>query len=477
MREVDRTAPEPVDVLVARAGAAVAREAVAIMGGTYGRRVVVVAGKGNNGADGRDAARRLTRRGVRVTVVDAAATPSPPTLPVADLVIDAAYGTGFRGEYEAPDPGGAPVLAVDIPSGVDGLTGRCGPGAVSADRTVTFAALKPGLLFADGPTRAGALVVADIGLDVSSGGRSHTGLVEGTDVARWLPVRDRDAHKWRSAVWVVAGSPGMTGASHLCARGAMRAGAGTVRLGTPGAVDQSCLSIAPEIVIRPLSIDGWEKEVLDDLGRCRALVVGPGLGRSPAIAASVQRLLCLAAQVPAVVDADALWALGDEAEAASVMAHRRAPTILTPHEGEFTAMTGGSLPDDRLAEVRRLAAALGVTVLLKGPVTVVADPTGATLLCNQGDARLATAGTGDVLSGVAGAFLAQGLDALEAGAAAAYVHGAAGRHGWSRGLVAGDVAELIPAALADLANPSSNFPRYWSPDDTFRGKFGSVGGT
>src|SRR5688500_1116785 len=164
MSAVDAAAPEPVEVLIERAGAAVAHQALRLLGGGYGRRVVVLAGKGNNGADGRAAARRLRRRGVRVEEVDAASRPAE--LPRADLVIDAAYGAGFRGEYLAPDPGGVPVLAVDTPSGIGGLTGEEHGRALAAQRTITFAALKPGLLFEPGRSRAGRVVIADIGLDV-----------------------------------------------------------------------------------------------------------------------------------------------------------------------------------------------------------------------------------------------------------------------------------------------------------------------
>ena len=166
MGAIDAAAPEPVEVLIGRAGAAVARAVVDLLGGTYGRRVVVLAGKGNNGNDGRDAARRLRRRGMRVHVLDAADLPE--VLPACDLVIDAAYGTGFRGEW-TPPTAPAPVLAVDIPSGVDGLTGQMPGGALTAARTVTFAALKPGLLLRPGADRAGQVDVADIGLDVSGG--------------------------------------------------------------------------------------------------------------------------------------------------------------------------------------------------------------------------------------------------------------------------------------------------------------------
>ncbi|CAN5817404.1 hypothetical protein BH23ACT1_BH23ACT1_12710 [soil metagenome] len=189
MRALDAAAPEPVETLVARAGGAVARAAVDLLGGTYGRRVVVVAGKGNNGADGREAARRLRRLGVRVTVVSAA---DPEPVPSGDLVIAAAYGTGFRGSWSIPDLGDVPVLAVDIPSGVDGLTGGAGE-ALAARRTVTFSALNPGLILVRGRELAGEVTVADIGLDASVS--AHAFLVTDADVAGWLPERPPEAHK------------------------------------------------------------------------------------------------------------------------------------------------------------------------------------------------------------------------------------------------------------------------------------------
>jgi NAD(P)H-hydrate epimerase len=443
MAAIDRDAPEPVEVLVARAGQAVATAAAAMMGGTYGRRVLVVAGKGNNGADGRYAAGRLARRGVRVAIVDAADSPRhvPDGL---DLVIDAAYGTGFRGEYEAPDSRGVPVLAVDIPSGVDGLTGAAGRSAAGADRTVTFAAHKPGLVFPPGRERAGVVEVADIGLDVS-GATIH--LVEWDDVAGWVPRRPVDSHKWKSAIWVVAGSAGMTGAAHLAARAAMRAGAGTVRLGIPG------VPPAPpflEIVGRSIPGEDWDADVLSDLRRAKALVVGPGLGREDATGAAVRKLVAgpEAAAVPLVVDADGLHALGRADQAASLLGRRTAPSVLTPHDGEYERMAGHPPGADRIAAARDLAYRTGATVLLKGPTTVVADPAGEVLVCTEGDERLATAGTGDVLAGVVGAYLAQGLDGLQGAAGAAFVHGRAGHLGWRHGLVAGDLLDLLPAVLA-----------------------------
>lgn len=441
MKVIDAAAPEPVEVLIERAGAAVARAALDILGGAYGRRVVVVAGKGNNGADGRAAGVRLRRRGVRVEIVDAGDAPGQ--VPQCDLVVDAAYGTGFHGDYRAPDPGDATVLAVDIPSGVDGVTGEAGDGAVSADVTVTFAALKPGLLFDEGSARSGQVQLVDIGLD-TSGATIH--LVERSDVVEWLPPREANAHKWSSAVWIVAGSGGMPGAADLCASAAMRAGAGTVRLGVPGEANpQPPL----EVVGRPLPGEGWEPHVLEELERFAALVVGPGLGRTDRTRESVRRVVA-EARLPIVVDADGLFALGDADSAAKVVAARGGrPTVMTPHEGEFERLAGHPVGGDRVGATRQLAAAVGATVLLKGPTTVVADPDGRVLVSTTGDARLATAGTGDVLAGIAGAFLGRGLDGLHAAAAAAHVHGAAGHLGWPVGLVAGDLLDLLPAVLSE----------------------------
>ncbi|HEY2427856.1 MAG TPA: NAD(P)H-hydrate dehydratase, partial [Acidimicrobiales bacterium] len=409
MREADARAPVPVDVLVVRAGRAVSGAAVRLLGGAYGRRVAVIAGKGNNGADARAAAGFLARRGARVTLLEAAAGGA---VKGSDLVIDGAYGTGFHGSYPAPDPGGAPVLAIDIPSGVNGDTGVAAPGAVRADATVTMAALKPGLLVGEGRERAGVVEVADIGLPV---GATAAHLVGDEDLG-WIPSRPLTTHKWASAVWVVAGSPGMRGAPALCARAAQRAGAGMVRLGTPGLLASE--HPPGEAVAVGLPADGWDEEVLGELGRFKALVMGPGLGRSEAVRRAVRGLVA-AATVPTVVDADGLNALGEAAGIAPLVAARPAgagPVVLTPHDGEFTRLAGHPPGEDRMAAARDLAARCGAVVLLKGSTTVVAAPDGDVLLVTAGDARLATAGTGDVLSGVIGAFLAVGISGLRAAA-------------------------------------------------------------
>lgn len=446
MAAIDAAAPEPLDELVARAGWAVARAALDLLGGTYGRRVVIVAGKGNNGADGRAAARVLRRRGVRCTVLDAATATAPAVLPPADLVIDAAYGTGFRGSYDAPTPAdpATPVLAVDIVSGIDGTTGVASGSPATATVTVTFAALKPGLLLADGAERSGRIEVADIGLDVSSA-RAH--LVTDADLARWAPPRARATHKWRHAAWIVAGSPGMTGAAHLAVRGAQRAGAGYVRLSTPGSDTDR---FAPtEAVVVALPAAHWAGPVIEDAGRFAALAVGPGLGSDDDDAAQV-RAVVADVRAPMVVDGDGLRALGRDA--GRIVAERTStagPVVLTPHDGEYEALVGRPPGADRFAAARYLAAATGAVVLLKGPTTIVARPDGPARAVTAGDARLATAGTGDVLTGIVTALLAQGLPADVAAAAAAHVHGRAGALASPRGLVAGDVADHLPAALVE----------------------------
>lgn len=435
MRSVDEASPEPTEELVRRAGAAVARTALRMMGGGYGRRVVVVAGKGNNGADGRAAAERLRRSGARVWVTDASEAPG--RLPRCDLVIDAAFGTGFRGDYQAPDPGGVPVLAVDIPSGVNGLTGEAGDGAVTARATVTFAALKPGLLLGSGPERTGPVELVDIGLDV---GRAGIHLVQDEDVAAALPPRPRDAHKWRTAVYVVAGSPGMMGAPMLVSRAALRAGAGYVNLGVPG-VPPGQMPPGSEVVGRPLPAEAWALDVVEGAERCKAMVVGPGIGREEKTLGEVKRLLSEAA-VPVVVDGDALAAVDEPLEGAAV---------LTPHAGEYERLAGEPVGADRIAAARTLASRLGAVVLLKGATTVVAEPQGGVLMSVTGGPRLATAGTGDVLSGIVAAFLAQGVDTFLAAGLAAHVHGSAANLGPRLGLVAGDVVELLPRWLSEHA--------------------------
>ena len=441
MQAVDARAQAdtPLEQLVERAGTAVAGAALELMGGAYGRRAVLVCGKGNNGADGRVAARLLAGRGVRVTVVapgevDALGMSGPPV----DLVVDAAFGTGFRGAYDAPRVApGIPVLAVDIPSGVEGDTGRATGTVLPATATVTFVALKPGLVQGDGATLAGDVRVVDIGLPVGS---HRVDVVDDGDVADLVPDRDPGGNKWVAAVLVVAGSPGMTGAAALSARAAYRAGAGMVRLGVPGG-DPAALP-ADEAVGITLPAVGWADLALSAADRCHAVVAGPGLGRGTGVGAEV-RALVASSPVPVVVDADGLFALGRLDGAVAT----RSPVVLTPHDGEYARLCDSPPGPDRIDAARRLAAASGMVALVKGPTTAVADPSGRVLLARSGTPSLATAGTGDVLSGVIGALLARGVPPLEAAALGAHLHGRAGALGHRSGLVAGDLPDLVARVL------------------------------
>ena len=436
MAEIDAAAPEPTEVLIERAGAAVARAAVAVMGGRYGRRAVVLAGPGNNGSDGRAAARRLRRGGVRVRVISA--TDAPPQLPPADLYIDAAFGTGLSRPYTPPERGrpDAPVLAVDIPSGLDGLSGELVGGPVwTAQHTVTFAALKPGLLFGAGPSACGDVEVADIGLPIGGEGGDARGQVGdvGGEVGEFggedgdacalmtdadiepLPTGTGATHKWQAAALVVAGSAGMGGAASLACAAALRSGARIIHLSASADVG----AVAPAEVVRsepPLAIAA---------GRFAVCATGPGLGTDDAAAARLADVLALG--LPAVVDADGLRLLRAPAVAATMDRRRRdsLPTVLTPHDAELEALVSARPGPDRIAAARSAAAELGAVVLLKGGPTVVADPHGRTRIVSSGDARLATAGTGDVLTGViAGRLAAFGPERLlDRVAEAAHLHG------------------------------------------------------
>jgi ADP-dependent NAD(P)H-hydrate dehydratase / NAD(P)H-hydrate epimerase len=450
MRAADAAALATVshETLVDRAGTAAAHAALRLLGGAYGRRVVVVAGKGSNGADGRVAAAYLSGRGARVRVVEASDMEGGQLLPPCDLVIDAAYGTGFRGSYDAPAvPSGAAVLAIDIPSGVDADSGDAPGAAVQADRTVTFAALKPGLLQGRGAVCSGTVEVADIGIAFPT---PQALLVEDADVAL-VPARSRQVNKWTTAVGVAAGSPGMEGSAILCTRGAMAAGAGMIRLGSPGS---PAAAWPTEVVRMHLPSEGWADAFVEASAKCKAVVLGPGLGTGEATAEEI-RAVVAAVPVPLVIDADALSALGGATAARVLIDKRNGPSILTPHDGEYARVYGSAPTDDRLASARALARATGAIVLLKGSLTAVASPGGDAaapdvLLAAAGGPSLATAGSGDVLSGIIGAFCARGLPALEAAALGAHVHGRAASLGPAQGLVAGDLPELVADFLSEM---------------------------
>jgi NAD(P)H-hydrate epimerase len=415
-----------VDALMQRAGAAVALEALQRF--PDARRILLVAGKGANGGDGRIALERLQAQG-RQAVDDE-----------PDLVIDALLGTGLTGaprddaarEIERVNSAGAPVLAVDIPSGVNASTGEVAGAAVRADVTVTMHGRKVGLALAPGRFHAGDVVVADIGLEL---GDTAMCLVSDEILVHVPRKRAEDTKYTAGSVLVVGGSRGMTGAAALAARAAFRADAGYVAIAAPGESLPVLETLVVEAVKRPL------EEVFDAVSRARALALGPGLGRERK---QLVRQLLTETDVPAVVDADALFELEPF--------ERDAPTVLTPHAGELARLLGEEsawVDAHRLAALDRATETYGCTVLLKGADTLIGAPGEGVLVCDLGPAGLATAGTGDVLTGIVAAFVAKGMEPRLAAAAAAAAGGTAASLAPQQvGLVASDVVAALPRALA-----------------------------
>ncbi len=443
-------------VLIDRAGRAVARGALDLLGGTYGRRVVVLAGPGNNGADGLVAGRWLAARRVGVDVIHI-----PLRIPFArvercigraDLVIDAMFGTGLARPLTDEVIAivellrGRRVLAADIPSGIDGATGRALPVGVAAERTVCFQALKPGLLFEPGRAHCGAVDVVDLAIPATSAVLA----VDRRDVERL--ERSPAAHKWSASVLVVGGSSGMTGAPMLAARAAQRSGAGMVVVALAGAAAER--AGGAEVVTRRFAADPDGSFAVEAAGplleathRFGAVVLGPGISAAIGPEAVVGSLTAAVAR-PIVIDADALGHLGRDPAALRVRhAAGLIEPVLTPHDGEYERLAGRAVGDDRVGATRDLAARLHAVVLLKGPGTVVAAPSGQVRVVAEGDSSLATAGTGDVLAGMIGAALAAGRDPFTAAWTAAVVHGVTGsRSPFGAGTIASDLIAALPVA-------------------------------
>ena len=406
MRDADAAAVSRrgTEALVAAAGTSVALLAQQLLRGCYGRRVAVVVGPGLNGADGRVATAWLRARGALVEVV--AWDQAPPVLDGYDLVIDAAFGLGCSRPYAAPSVSpGTLILAVDLPSGVEADSGELLGSPMRASATLALGAYKPAHFTGPAADFCGELHFA--GLDIVTNFRD--GLVEDSDLAT-LVHSDRSDHKWKYALQALVGSTLMPGAAELVLRGALAGGASMIRFESRGDVASS-VELPPEVVhVKNVEIDR----------RCRAVVAGPGLGPD---AASWLRDRLSDAPCPVVLDADGL-----DRSLINDLSPRNGSWVLTPHEGEFERLTGSPRPTDRFAAVRTLARETGCVVLLKGPRTVIANPSGTLRVVTSGTSSLATAGTGDVLSGLLGATIARGHDPLEAAALAAHLHGRAGSH-------------------------------------------------
>jgi ADP-dependent NAD(P)H-hydrate dehydratase / NAD(P)H-hydrate epimerase len=420
-----------VETLMERAGRAVAEAVLTQYPDAH--RIVGVCGKGANGGDGRIALRVLAEAG-RET--------SDELNRDADLVIDALFGTGFHGE---PRPEAAalieqinsvdvPVVAVDLPSGVDASTGEVAGVAVRAEVTVTMHARKVGLVVAPGRFVAGEVELADIGL--ASAETAHR-LVSDEILGLVPRRREGDTKYTAGSVLVVGGSPGLTGAACLAAEAAFRADAGYVAVSVP----EASLPVLETLLIEAVKAP---RERIDELAdRASSLALGPGLGRGREEHALVRRLLA-ERELPAVVDADALFELEPERWPAA--------RVLTPHAGELARLLGEDskwVDAHRLEALRRAVERFDCVVLLKGADTLVGAPGEGVLVCSSGTPALATAGTGDVLTGVIAAFLAKGMDARLAAAAGAIAHGRAAQLAPHQvGLVASDLIDSLPLALS-----------------------------
>lgn len=479
------------DELMEAAGWEVADATMRLVGGAYGRRAVVVCGKGNNGGDGLVAARYLDGAGVRTTVLSVEGGLREPAaanlrrlehttvrtrpfsaaalereLARSDVAVDAVFGIGFRGVPEgahaeaivALNASPAPVVAVDMPSGVDGATGAVEGDAVQADLTVTFGAPKPGLVLLPGAMFAGVVEVEPIGFPPDLI-RGDLHLIEASDVAQIIPARAVDTHK-RAAGYaaVIGGSRLMTGAPALAGTAAYRIGAGLVALAVPervlpvvqGALREAVFVGLPETDAG--SAAGGSDRLDEVLSQAGAVGIGPGMTIDGRTSGWIRELV-RSSEIPVVLDADGLNAFTGQVDD---LADRKADLILTPHTGEFARLAGlptSEVAADRVRHVRDLASRTSAAVLLKGSRTLIASPDGVVRINPTGGPSLATGGTGDVLTGMITGLIARGCSPLDAASAAAFVHGLAGRTAADRrgdGATAVDVLEAVPDALREV---------------------------
>jgi NAD(P)H-hydrate epimerase len=503
MREGDRRATEesgiPGILLMENAGFQAARAARELLPLPRARPVAIVCGTGNNGGDGLVLARHLAALGAKVTVylagkagriAGAARTmleawqgrggtcleELPASLEGYALVVDAVVGTGSSGALRSPakeaveliNRASCPVLSLDLPSGVDADTGAVAGPAVRASMTVTFAALKPGLLFFPGAGLAGRVVVAGISLPSTALSGVTTQVTTASLARQLLPPRRPDAHKGsHGRVLVIGGSSGLTGAAALAATAALRAGAGLVTVATPARLQGVMACKLTEAMTFPLP-DTAEGTVCAEavtvaLERARgasAVVLGPGLGQGAGPREFARAFSCRC-PAPLVVDADALSMVEPEVD-------RDSPLILTPHPGEASRLLQCEVAEiaaDRLLAARELAARYRAVVVLKGARTVVTAPGSGAFIDPTANPALATGGTGDVLAGAIGALLAQGCPPLEAAVAGVYLHGVSGglasRELGDAGVLAQEVAEALPRARRAVLEAPGECPWLW----------------
>ncbi|MDE0298788.1 MAG: NAD(P)H-hydrate dehydratase [Candidatus Poribacteria bacterium] len=476
------------------------------------RSVGVIVGKGNNGGDGLALARQLCHEGYAVKIVlvspperfsgdaltnlqvarnlglpilEVLSEPGPKNLGKeiisCDLIVDAIFGTGLRGGIEGHirdvidwlNSGERPIVAIDLPSGLNADTGGVEGACICADRTVTIGLPKRGTLLYPGAQSVGALEIADIGFPhsiVESQG-IPVNWTQAAQASDWIPSRPAYSHKGTyGRVLLLAGSPGMTGAAVLASQASIRTGTGLVTLGIPESLNSIVEASLAEVMTIPLSetTEGTlalaaKSQILEFVERTAPiLAIGPGLSRNPETVRLVHSLI-LEIDRPTVIDADGLNALAEgksnrssaqSKKADNILSHLPTHTILTPHPGEMARLTGLSVRDiekDRIGVSREFAREHEVTLVLKGVPTIIALLTGEVWINSTGNAGMATGGMGDVLTGLIAGLMAQGLQVAEAGVLGAYLHGLAGdisaESTGMHGLIAGDVLESIPEAI------------------------------
>lgn len=505
MREIDQTATQlygiPGIVLMENAGGEIARKIQSILGEVPGKKVCIFAGKGNNGGDGYVVARHLFNQGAKVKVfllgssknitgdakinLDIITNMEINILEItserdwdqvkiavafADCLLDGILGTGFRGAIdgevaraiEIMNNSGRAIVAVDIPSGVDANTGQVRGGAVKACHTVTLGLPKPGLLLYPGAAYAGVITVANIGLPSSLllDNEIKQNMITAAEVRNLLPPRQADAHKGSCGkVLIVAGSQGLTGAAALSSQAALRAGAGLVTLGIGESLHDIMEAKLTEVMTKPLpeiikgAIGRKAVPYIEEFaGECNVLAIGPGIGRQEETMTAVRELV-KSVSCPLVIDADGLQSLVGFTE---ILPDLSGVAVLTPHPGEMARLIGLSperINQDRIGIARQAAGQWGSIVVLKGARTVIAFPDGEVYINTTGNAGMATGGTGDVLTGVIAAFIAQGLSSHAAAVAGVYIHGLAGdiaAHNGGIGLTASDVIQALPAAILGI---------------------------
>jgi NAD(P)H-hydrate epimerase len=485
MGRADRLAIEggvPGATLMENAGRAVAEEVARRF--PDAETVAVLCGPGNNGGDGFVAARHLAERGYKVRLGldgDAARLPEdaalmakrfagkseplgPDLLSAADVVVDALFGAGLARPIEGKlarlidrvNASGLPVVAIDVPSGIDGTTGEARGAAVEAEATVTFFRFKPGHLLLPGRTHCGVLSLADIGIP-----RSVLAAIApktfANEPALWLdvfPWPKDEGHKYaRGHVVVVSGPIYSTGAARLGARGALRAGAGLVTVASPRDALQVNAAQLTAIMVREADDARGLKALLADK-RKNALLIGPGVGVGERTREMV--LAALASEAAVVLDADALTSFADDARPLfAAIGGRKAPVVLTPHDGEFARLFGDLAGLPKLKRARQAAARSRAIVVLKGADTVVASPDERASINATTSPWLATAGTGDVMGGIILGLLAQGMPGFEGASAGVWLHGAAARD-FGPGLIAEDLPEMLPRVLRGLQTLGKN---------------------